>query len=132
MHRLIRVLTAATLAVHLMVGCCAHHAHACDGAVHSPAAQATATVDGQCAHSSDGGADHTNHGPQNCQEGKCLCVASISSSGNTVAQSSLASVTPLLDGQDSRIATDSERHFSTAGWHPLPVRLHLANQVMLI
>ena len=30
MAGLVRIVTAAMLAVHVMVGCCAHHAHACE------------------------------------------------------------------------------------------------------
>lgn len=132
MNGLIRILTAATLTVHLMVGCCAHHAHACGSQVHSPLAQGTATPDGQCPSSSDSGADHANHGPHDCQGSKCSFVSSSSPDSNSFSQPFQASVTLLLDDQHPLVGTGSEQHFSATGWLLLPVRLHLANQVMLI
>lgn len=130
MSRLFRILTAVVFAVHLMVGCCAHHAHACDSKGDVQPAH------GQCpdsrSGSHEGETDHSDHGPQDCQGSPCSIVASTSPSSHAFAQSSLPFVTVLLTDQPSLVGIDSEQHFFATGWLLLPVRLHLANQVMLI
>jgi hypothetical protein len=113
-------------AVHLMVGCCAHHAHACESQGDVQPAH------GQCPDSHDNGTDHSHHGPHNCQEGKCSFILSSSTISNSCVQASLVIFMPLLDDQHPLVGTDSQQHFFATGWLLLPVYLHLANQVMLI
>ena len=127
---LIRILTAATLAVHVMVGCCAHHAHACNRPAHSSGPEGVASHDdGQCP---DHGADPAHHGPRHCQEHKCSFVSSTGLDGHWLARPSLALGTPLLNDRDTSIGVRSEQRFFAAGRLLPSVRLHLLNQVLLI
>jgi len=134
MSRLFRILTAVVFAVHLMVGCCWHHAHACDSQDHSPPAQGAVTTDGQCHESPDSGAgaDHPNHGPQDCQGSHCSFVSSNNPNSYSLVQPSQAFVTVLLTGQPSLVGTGSEQHCFATGRLLLSVRLYLVNQVLLI
>jgi hypothetical protein len=128
---LCRIATAALLMLHLTVGCCGHHAHACDSQGQSSSAQESATSSGQCQDGRAGHADHAHHGPQDCQGARCSVV----SFGRTVIDSLTSpSQTPfalLLADPLSLVRGESEQHFPT-GRLLLPVRLHLANQVLLI
>jgi hypothetical protein len=130
-----RILTAAMLAVHLMVGCCWHHAHACDAKDCSSRAHHDASHDrGQCPESGDG---HSHHGPQNCQGERCSYLAPTISLNQTVSNSlTLSFQTVFVALPDDRlplVGFGPDRQFSlTSGRLLLPVRLHLANQVLLI
>jgi hypothetical protein len=126
MPRLFRIVTAVVFAVHLVVGCCWHHAHACENNDDVQPAH------GQCANNPDSGTDLANHGPHDCQRGKCSFVFSTSPVSNSFAQPFHTSVTLLLDDQHPLFGAGSGQHFFTTGWLLPPVRLHLANQVMLI
>ena len=136
MSGLVRILTAVVLTAHLTVGCCWHHAHACDNSGHSSPVQGAAIADGQCPESSHSGAgtDHANHGPQDCQGGKCSVTAQRPNSGNWLARPSDPLISPLPISVLSTVGDDyrCDSFFSVAGWLPLPVRLHLVNQVLLI
>jgi hypothetical protein len=129
MARLVRVVTAAMLAVHVTVGCCAHHAHACRGEAHSSSFEGGATHDEQCCQSE---ADHAHHGLGQCQGSQCSFVSSTAPNSNSFAPSSLTLVTPLLDNQYSSVNTDSEQPFFAVGRLLPSVRLHLMNQILLI
>jgi len=128
MAGLCRMLIAATLVVHLTVGCCSHHAHASDGRDSSIPAQGAATPDGQC---SGRGVGHTHHGPQDCQGGKCSVVSPNRTVVDSLVPAFKAFCAPLLDDLASLVGVVSEQLFP-AGRLLLPVRLHLANQVLLI
>jgi len=132
MAGLCRLLTAATLVVHLTVGCCWHHAHACEGRGHLPPVQGAAMPDGQCPDSSGSRADHTHHGPQDCQGGTCSVVPSSRTVSDWFGQPSLAFVVPLLYDLSTSAGIFSEQRFFPTGRLLLAVRLHLANQVLLI
>ena len=126
MSRLFRILTAVVFAVHLMMGCCWHHAHACEG---KGDVQPT---HGQCPDSHDSETDHSQHGPQDCQESQCSFVASISPNSHWFAQPSQAFVAVLLTDQPSRVGAGYEPHCFATGRLLPPVRLYLVNQVLLI
>jgi hypothetical protein len=126
-----RILTAGLLVAHLMVGCCAHHAHACDGEDHSlPTQGATTLPGGQC---SGNHADDTHHGPPDCKGGRCSFVLP---ANNTIVQSLVrlcqAPAALLLDDVFASSGNSSEQPSLLTGLLLLPVRLHLANQVLLI
>jgi hypothetical protein len=126
MAKLYRILTAATLAIHMIVGCCGHHAHACDG--HESPAQSNATHDGFF----PGDGCDNSHAATCCQEEKCSFVRLDRPVGNSLAAACLTSSTMLLDGRNPQIDFGPERcSLVSAGAH-LPIRLHLAKQVMLI
>jgi hypothetical protein len=128
--------TAALLVLHAVFGCCWHHAHHC--AEECGMAQTAERPDCHEGHS-PGDCDSTaptnhdgHHGSRECQGNPCSFVASISPNGNSFAQSFQASVLLLLDDRHPMIGAGSKQHFLSAGWLLPPVRLHLANQVMLI
>jgi hypothetical protein len=130
-----RILTAAMLAVHLMVGCCSHHAHACDNKDRPSLAHSDASHDGdQCPESGD---DYSHHGPQNCQGERCSYLAPTVSPNQTVSDSLTLSFQTVFmalpDDQLPLVGFGPEQQLSlAAGRLLLPVRLHLANQVLLI
>jgi len=130
MSRLFRILTAVVFAVHLMVGCCWHHAHACESK------DDVQPTHWQCpdSHSGshDGDKDHSDHGPQDCQGSQCSFVASSSPNSHSFAQSSQPFVTVLLTDQPSLVGISSEQHCFPTGRLLLSVRLYLVNQVLLI
>jgi len=125
-----RILTAAILVVHLMVGCCMHHAHACDDDDQSPPAPATTAPDGQCPASQP---DHSHHGQHDCQGVKCSFVRT---TDDTVAKSLdhvyKAPAALLFNGVFAPSDDSFERHFFSAGRLLPPIRPHPANQVLLI
>ena len=129
MAKLCRIVTAAILVVHLIVGCCAHHAHACDGHGHSPSARGDATSGGRCPES---GGDHSRHGPKDCQGAKCSFVSPSRTVSDSFVPPLQASCARLLDDPASPLGVGSEQHSRATGRLLLPVRLHLANQVLLI
>jgi hypothetical protein len=126
MSTLIRILTAAVFTVHLLVGCCAHHSHACEcqGKV-QPA-------HGQCPDSHHGGADHSHHGSHNCQGSRCSFVSSNNANSHSLVQSSHAFFTVLLTDRPSLVGTGSAQHCFATGRLLPSVRLYLVNQVLLI
>jgi hypothetical protein len=136
---LLRIATAAIFLFHLTVGCCAHHAHACDGQGHSPLAQASATPGDQCSGSPCSGAehpdteaDHSHHGPQDCQGNPCSVAPSSRTVGDSLGQPSQAFVVPPVCDHSSLVGVSFEQRFFPTGRLSLSVRLHLANQVLLI
>ncbi|MGD0655321.1 MAG: hypothetical protein ABSA16_13330 [Thermoguttaceae bacterium] len=125
-----RILTASMLIFHLMVGCCMHHAHACDDDDQSPPASVVVVPDDQCpAHQPD----HSHHGRHDCQGVKCSFVRT---TDDTVAKSLdqvYKAPAALLFNDVFAPSDDSfERHFFHAGRLLPPIRLYLANQVLLI
>jgi len=124
-----RILTAALLVAHFTVGCCAHHAHACDGMDRPLPAQGAATPDGQCPGS---GVDHAHHGPHDCQGGKCSVVSPNRTVRDGFVPPFQTFSAPLLDDLPALVGNAAEQRFFPTGRLLLPVRLHLANQVLLI
>ena len=126
MSRLIRILTAVVFTVHLVVGCCAHHGHACECKGEAP------PVHGQCPDSHHGGADHSHHGSHDCQGSRCAFVSSNNAISHSLVQSSHAFFTVLLTDQPSLVGIGSAQHGFATGRLLLSVRLYLVNQVLLI
>lgn len=153
MAGLCRILIAATLVVHLTVGCCAHHAHACEGKDRPSTAHSDATPDGQrpgrsedhshhgtkdCkAETPDGqcpgqSADHSHHGAEDCQGEECSFVPPNRAVSDSFVLPLQALFVALLDDQIPLVGIGREQHTLSSGRLILPVRLHLANQVLLI
>ena len=136
MKSILSNLTAAMLTLHMTLGCCWHHAHRfaeeCGMAqsVDRPGCHDGDSADdcGWTAPSSHG----THRGLHECQGNTCSFVPSSNSVGNSLAQPFQAFAAPLFDDQRPLVGAGSERHFFATGWLLPPVRLHLANQVMLI
>ncbi len=134
---LLNNLSAAILVVHLVVGCCAHHAHDCPqtcDARHSRGMGhgASAPCDGHSSGHPDQTTDH-HHGTDECQGVKCSYLRTAS---DTLAKAfllpRLAHVTPVLADDSALVGGFSEQPALASGRLLLPVRLHLANQVLLI
>lgn len=129
MTTLYRVITAALFAIHLTVGCCAHHAHACDGQERCLPTAAGAS-DGMCGTHH---ADHQHHGPHDCQGAKCTFIRS---ADETAAQWLCDAVEmPVTLTVDEALAPSggcADQHIFLTGRLLLPVRLHLANEVLLV
>jgi hypothetical protein len=133
MHGVLSNLTAALLALHTVLGCCWHHAHS-DDAQTGAVIASDACHDGH-ASPSGGAADacgQGHHGSHDCHESKCSFVSTSSPDGNSFAQPFQASVTRLLDDQHPLVGASFEQRLFATGWLLSPVRLHLANQIMLI
>jgi hypothetical protein len=129
---LFRVVVAATLVVHLMVGCCAHHAHASDSTAHSGTGHEDATTHGDCPCDRDSDSDHGNHGSHDCQGNPCSFILPSHLDNHPVDQPLPGFVATLVDDQPSQAGLFSGQCSTPLGWFLLPVRLHLANQVLLI
>jgi hypothetical protein len=118
----IRILTAATLMVHLLVGCCAHHAHACD----------THSVQGQCPDHQDDASGHSRHGQEDCQGRKCAFVGAVSLNGHSFAPISQWFVIASLDNRYSLFGGSFEQFFLSTSQQFPSVRLYLMHQVLRI
>lgn len=126
MYRMYRIATAVVFAVHLMVGCCWHHAHGDQCRNVATAAQH------QCPADHDAQGDGSQHGPFCCQGSKCSFAAPHNSSGNTLVQFpqlyAVAAQGDLFSPQ-----CEGRHQGGCRSGLPCPtIRLHLVNQVMLI
>lgn len=130
MVRLSRILNVAMLVVHLMVGCCAYRAHCCERKHASSATHADATLfEGQC---SECRCDPSHQGPHDCQGRKCFRASPRRPVGGPFSPPFQASFAALPNAHSPRLATGLQHQSLATGRLLLPVRLHLANQVLLI
>jgi hypothetical protein len=128
-------LTAAILAIHTVLGCCWHHAHACgadDGPtsfVESPATHADHDGD-QCGAEEFGCCQ--NYGLHKCLRGACVFLRHLGDDVDVAVHFDLPSV---FDAQFDAIPTRGDSalspHFAADALLP-PLRLHLAHQVLLL
>ena len=126
MDALSRILSIVTLVVHLMVGCCcSHHAHGCESKLCSSPVHSDVASDEQGPQC---GCDHSHHGTQGCQGLKCSWVSPRRTVSASLIPSFQASFVALPDGQLTRVTIGSQATSRLL----LPVRLHLANQILLI
>ncbi len=125
-----RILTAVLFATHIVVGCCGHHAHAYEDQHQSAPVQETVCPDAN----SDGQTDDSDHhGPGDCKGARCSFVLSTSPVGGQLnVQYAPLPDTLSLDSGSSLLNSCSERSLFMVGRLLMPVRLHLANQVLLI
>lgn len=124
-----RILSVGLLVVHLMVCCCSHHAHGCESKLCASPVHSDAATDDQrlqCA------CDRSHHGTQGCQGAKCSLVSLRRTVGGSHIRPFQVSFPALPDGQLIHLAIGSLQHSQAAGHLLLPVRLHLANRVLLI
>jgi hypothetical protein len=129
---LARVASAAIFIVHLAVGCCAHHAHACDGRSESHSTQGLYAHHSNCPDDHQGPADHRHHAPHDCQGSTCSVIPASRITSNLLVPLFEAFTAPALSDPPSPVGVLCEQRFFAAGPLPMPVRLHLANQVLLI
>lgn len=130
MGTLSRILSIGLLVVHLMVCCCcSDRARSCAGKPCPSRVQGGAASDKQNPHC---GCDHSHHGTPACQGVKCSLVSPRRIVGGSLIRTFQASFVGLPDGQLAHAAIGSLQHSQASGHLLLPVRLHLANHVLLI
>ena len=124
------ILSIALLVVHLMVDCCcACHKHSCESrhdssVTHDAAALAVKCPECLC--------DHSHHGPLKCRGCNCSWALPRRAVGGLFSLKIQVSCAALTDADFPRPAINLHKNFRAAGSLPLPVRLHLVNQVLLI
>ena len=127
MHRLTAYLTTTLLFAHTLLGCCSHHAHGSIGPASAPFCQVQ--------HQDDNGAkcDHSHKGDPICEGNKCVFVRPVRvQPGDFVAWSQFAWVLTSLGDLGAAMGTSPASLPLSPHGQMLPVRLHLANQVLLI
>lgn len=86
-HSIITILTTAAVALHALLGCCAHHDHSCDASTSNPNVLTVVHADDHCSHRHhhhDEGSESTGEGaasgcghehdggePHGCDESDC-------------------------------------------------------------
>lgn len=135
MHAILSIITAATLFIHALFGCCWHHAHSCVRCEMASAEASPVAGGCKCHHGSQ--PDQQPSGPCNCQF-ECKGVCTYLPPQKTVADC------PELGVPFSSVAIVSvlaDRHLSAVGvWEQTcgqlatepPLRLHLLHQILLI
>jgi hypothetical protein len=127
-------LTAAVLVAHTLLGCCWHHAHRCGQDEGAPGTLASADCTADHADDADHHAPrHSHHGPHDCLGGACVYIPA----GQTRVVALAMDLSPapglaLCFADQSALMPSVETSMFSAGDLCLPVRLHLAHQVLLI
>jgi hypothetical protein len=130
MARLSCILSGALLVAHLMVGCCcACQFHGCQNDPVFPAIHGAATIDVGCPRCT---CDHSRHGPLECRGHKCFLVSPRRPVGGSFNLKLPASYAVLTDASVPRMAIRLDEQSQATGYLLPPIRLHLANQVLLI
>jgi hypothetical protein len=136
-RQLISIVSAGLLAVHVSMGCCAHHQHEYDGsaiitiAADSGDQHSLATEHGTCDHS----APRHEHRPgdHHCGEGRC---AFLRFSKTSVPQQSMSFTNVVPTGSTALLVHVGQQATTqsapTDGFASRSVRSHLAKQVFLI
>jgi hypothetical protein len=140
----LRVITAVAFAVHVMVGCCSHHAHAEECTHDAAPANTFSTPDGA---SLGHWAVHAEPVQSECQGQKCLFVRPTNDVLVDLLRQidSVPSLALPSDGIASLLLASSRhsisqhflsqhffsQHFFSTGRLLMPIRLHLADQVLL-
>lgn len=129
------LLTALSLLVHLLLGCCWHHEHVC--AERPAETAAVATFDGHAAiheeaepECCEASGEHSHPG-DSCEGSQCLTVLRDSAHetcpDQVVAPAILSEIAALLD-----VAVRPTAETSVEGRIALPLRPHLLYQLLLI
>jgi hypothetical protein len=132
MAGLVRILTAVMFTAHILLGCCLHHAHA-ENVKNCPISDRdNPSAKSQCHDSHGNDSDHSQHGSRECQSSKCAAISMSRSAGNSFAQPAQTFVASPMTNPCPVIGVISKQCFLASGELLLPIRLHLANQVLLI
>lgn len=130
MARLLCILSITLLVVHLMVGCCcAYHAHICESKHASSAIHNAAALEKKCPECI---CDRSHDGPLECRGCKCSLALPPRPVGGPFSLKFLASFAVLNAADFPRPAISLHQQSRATGSLLLPIRLHLANQVLLI
>lgn len=127
MHALLSLITAASLILHLGLGCRAHHAHA---------SEATAKSDQLAAMHMHPDSDHSTDSSQpenqDCQEPSCVFLSGVKVIlTHDLAPLATAVVSTGTDFQLCERYSPRSRTEAEMG-HQVPMRLHLYYQILLI
>jgi hypothetical protein len=122
-------LSIVLLVVHLVVGCCAHHVRGCETKHTSRVAHGDTTLDRQCPEC---GCGQSHQGSRDCQNRKCFRTSPRRPLGRPFGPPLLVSAAIMPDAHLTRLATRWQHQSPATGRLLLPVRLYLANQVLLI
>lgn len=138
MRAAISVITAATFWLHILLGCCAHHAHGAESDIRALAAVPIHEPHHGHSHGHDHSApvsetpQHPGGSHDDCHENHCDFLLT---GKTTAAVDALVSALPAVAQQTvvSQTAPSWNTWTQDTGDHlRLPVRLHLFNQVLLI
>jgi hypothetical protein len=130
MARLHCILSIALLVVYLMVDCCcACHARSCESGHDCSATHDVATLEVKCPECI---CDVSHHGPLGCRGCKCSLTLTSRSAGSSFSLKFQLSFAALTATDSPRLANCFHQQSRATGSLLLPVRLHLANQVLLI
>ena len=123
-------LTACTIGVHALLGCCWHHEHAGPQAGILASLAALQHDGGLHAAKCPGGEQHK---PNVCREGKCDFIRLVNKKLTQTPSVSFSSFAQPLAGADRAVNGErSDRQLGDADFDPPPLRLHLVKQVLLI
>jgi hypothetical protein len=137
MRAAISLITATAFWLHILLGCCAHHAHAVDGSTRAfPFSLAEEVADHGHSHGHSVPDSDTPQHPRgshdDCHESHCTFLVT---GTTTVVKDPLVAALPAVTfGAVVAQAASSSIHWilDTGDHLRLPVRLHLFNQVLLI
>jgi hypothetical protein len=128
-------LTAAILAMHTVLGCCWHHAHACGAdcrptsSVESPATHANHDAD-QCGEEDSGASE--SHGQHKCVKGACVFLRLLEDDVAGALHHDLPSIFCAQSNAIPPRGDSAPTPYFAAGALLPPLRLHLAHQVLLL
>jgi hypothetical protein len=140
MRNLISVVTAAAFLFHLGVGCCVHHAHAA-GTEQTECAQAVSSCfplgHNKDAHQTDADppvrpCEHSDPDGDTCHAGHCVFLTAVKITLSKLSATTwMAAVVPVNASKVIPLPFLSLDSVSQAS-PPLPVRLHLLHQQLLL
>lgn len=129
MIRLARNLCITILTVHLTVGCCTSFAHRCRTRLSSWRVPRGTVVQRRCQQCR---CESSHRGPKECQHPKRPVTARRRPTDGPAGSQFPASFAVVHHGCFSRCEPGLQQHSSATGRLLMPVRLHLANRVLLI
>lgn len=130
MHGFLSNLTAALLALHTVLGCCSHHAHASAGDCHS----APAIESHDCHHAEDSPATtHDDHKTHFCKQNTCVFLTSTKWSDLLRPADAAFSAVVLTDFDFlvNYTSVSAASFFEPDALLP-PLRIHLLDRVLLL
>lgn len=135
MHSLITHFTIAALALHISLGCCAHHAHGCEPAVQQAEAECEACPHHVGRDHGEEPGDSHNKAPHSpCDEQDCSFVVGakiVAPQSDMVVPLAMANAAASTEHAAAGVAADrTARHHASCC--ALPLRAHLLFQVFLI
>ncbi len=147
-HNILTILTTSTIAIHAMLGCCAHHLHAdclpgehastteIDGHEHAACEHHTHTGSNAHLDGYDSQSDHPHqHDQEPCDEADCqfVSVQRIDDLLLSISLDSLISFNQVLSTQMALVSHPLQGRFEqTIHSSPTPDPLHALKQVWLL